>query len=179
MRTTEITLYGFDELSPSAQEKAIENLSKINVADNWDKDILKEIVDLGALNVTYELLTDSYCSIDFTEMLSDKVPVGIPLYDEIAKYIIENHKEDSGIHVIAKTFLNTANQIVVTSDKNSLVHLKIEAWEQTFKETLESYYIAKLKEEYNLRISKTEIIKTIDTDEFKFTIDGKLYESIE
>lgn len=176
MKTVTINVYQFNELSPIAQSNAIESLGKINVADGWDKDILKEIVALGALNVTYELLTESYCNIDFAEPDNNNMPVKIPLYNEIAKYIIENHDKTTKSYLVTKAFLDAANHIAKTSDK--FVDLEIETLEQTFKEMLESHYFIVLKEEYNLRTSEKEVIKTLQTHKFEFTINGRLYEAV-
>jgi len=173
MRIKETKVYPFDELSDEAKEKAVEGLCDINVDYEWWEGIYDD-AETAKLRLTeFDIGRGNYCRGDFIEYAKDTVDA-----------IIENHGENCETR-------QTAEEFIVDSAKLSIKYpFSPDADGEDINETdrtreqgdvnaeflrsiLEDYRII-LQKEYEHLGSEAAIIETIKTNEYEFTVDGKL-----
>jgi hypothetical protein len=173
MRTIEVQVYKFTELSDSAQQKAISELSDINVFDNWWESIYQDAENIGIRITSFGLDRNKECNGEWIEQ-------GIIT----AHSIIENHGESCETYKLAKQFISDWDTLVsVYSDGIDTTKVSEEnEWdfdndanplEGDFLENLLSEYANILQKEYEHLTSEKAIIDTILANEYEFTESGK------
>lgn len=172
MKTKTINLYEFDELSESAKEKAIQNLSDINVDYEWWDFIFEDAKRIG-IKIT-EFDTDRYCRGEF-----------IKDFEEIVSSIQQEHGKDCDTYKTAVQFEQEKTALVAKySDGENLSEVVYEneddfdqdcdELEKEFLKSLLEDYRIMLRKEYEYLTSCEAIIETIKANEYTFTEDGKL-----
>lgn len=149
MRVEHITRewYKFDELSGESKERALEELAYINVDNEWWDCTQDDAREIG-LNITsFEL--DRYQHI--TGELLDSIA-------NICEAILANHGESCGTYKIAKKFRHR------TGEDN----------EELFLKELLNEYLSILNNEYEYLTSEESIVETIESNEYEFSIDGRM-----
>lgn len=175
MRIIETEAYTFDELSDDAKEKAVNNLSEINVNYDWWDCTYETFRELGIRIEHFDLGRRSEIGIDLIEP-----------YDEVATNIIGTFGENS-LKVNAQYFIEQRDKLVKELGKGNEVagYSVKEGNEEEFDErveTIEGYYFKQLKRdilhwlrcEYEYLMSDEAIIDTIEANECEFTKEGKL-----
>lgn len=153
MKTKTITLYDFDELTPESQEKAIQNLSDINVDYEWWEYEYEDAEQIGLKITGFNLDSLSI----YGEFINSAF--------SCAELILQNHGEDSETHKTALKYIDGLKL------ENSEFYKDNES--EFLSDILEDYRII-LQQEYDFRISREQIIETIKANEYTFTSDGKL-----
>lgn len=178
--TKTITLYTFDELSESVQNKVVDKMYEINVDYNWWENVYKDAERIG-LEITE---FDTYRhTIDgkLKEHLIDSI-----------NSVIAEHGESTDTYFLAKNYLNDYNEAykkwLSQQDKEGYEHWSDDDWKAEFKYSEEAdnmainyrknmleTYLVILNKEYEYLTSKESIVETIHINEYTFTEDGTLY----
>jgi hypothetical protein len=175
MRTIEVNLYKFKELGKNSQQKAIEELSDININHDWWDFIYAEAEELGFKILSFDIGRGNQINIEFIDSSYD-----------IATKIVDNHGEKCLTYKSAASFIEKHDYLVKTlSDGINFEKVaevneeefddKIEDIEEVFFCELKNNYLSLLRQEYDSRTSVKAIVDTIVLNEYEFTEDGKLY----
>jgi hypothetical protein len=171
MKKHTITTYSFSELSETAKEKAIQNLSDINVDGEWWESTYDDAERIGIKIKGFDLDRGSYCKLDF-----------INSFGEVAEAIKREHGENCSTFKIAVEYLNDYDKLVTEqeqfeeeSDEFQEIEEEIEELDNDFKKSLEEEYRIMLSKEYEYLTSDEAIIETIEANEYEFLENGKLY----
>jgi len=171
MRTHTITTYSFDELSPGAQERAIEKLWDINIAfGDWWRWAYDDAKDVGVKLTEFDL-SYHYCRGEFIESAR-----------YTAHQIIQEHGAACETWQTANRFLSELKRFLETAETDKygeLVHLrdeqKVEEMELEFLRSILEDYRILLQKEFDYQTSEEAIIETIQANDYEFTEDGELY----
>ena len=174
MKKVEITLYKFSELSKDAKQKAINILSDINVDYCWWNWIYEDAEQIGCKIYGFDIDRQK-CDLRFSENGFD-----------IAVKIEQNHGEKTDTFAAAKTFMTDYDEMFKKyADKNNTERVDEEKenefdealteLEADFNKELSECYLLMLKNEYDYQTSKEAIIETIESNDYDFMEDGKLY----
>jgi hypothetical protein len=171
MKTIEIKLYKFSELSEEIKENAVNHLCDINVDFDWWDYIYDDAKTIG-LKIN-EFGLDRYRHATGNFLFSAC---------EVAQNIFNNHGEFCKTYKTAKLFIKdwqsvfneymdeTNEKYESTESENELMEL-----EDNFLNSLLEDYSIILQNEYEYRTSNEAIIETIEANEYYFTKEGKLY----
>ena len=165
MRTIEINLYKFDELSAEAQQKAIDSLQTINVEHDWWQFTYDDADSIGVEINGFGI-----------DRLFASVIIDNP--KKAAKLIIANHGKDCETYKIAESFLAEGEKLAQTlkGEENEYeLEEKTEELEEQFIEDISRAYATILSNEYGYLTSTEAIIETIEANEYEFTEKGELH----
>lgn len=171
MRTIRTKVYKFDELTPEAQWKAIENLADINVMHEWWEFIYEDAKQIG-------LIINSFDEHSCT----GKLEVSLM---ECCDLIHKNHGEQCATYKTATDFELKWNELVtkysdgITTDKvseenESDFDNQADELETEFKHSLLEDYRILLNREYEYLTSREAIEESIRANEYEFLPNGKL-----
>lgn len=168
MKTIEVILYKFAELSEQAKKKAVENLCDINVDHDWWNSTYEDAERIGLKITGFDLDRNRHATGKFIWNAKD-----------VAEAILKEHGEKCETHQTAKDFLEKALPLI---EKESEIDYRdydlegeISDLEDDFlKSLLEDYSIMLQKESEYLQSEKA-IIETIEANDYDFTENGKLY----
>lgn len=175
-RQKSITVYRFDELSEDAKEKAIWELSGINVDHDWHEHIYDGAKEIGLIITEFNLSRNTI-----------KGDIRLNLL-EVCKLIRKHHGKESETY---KTAVGHLNQYIEEFKKyrdkyknefDCPVHaleefeLEDEAGDIScdFEKALLYEYLIILKQEYEYLTSDEVIIKSIEANEYEFNKNGCL-----
>lgn len=174
MKTIEIKLYQFDELSDEAKQKAIENMSDINVDHDWWDFIYKDATNVE-LKITDFDISRYSCNANFidcakicAEKIMDEYGVTCAIFHTAKNFLIEKAN-------LIKKYSDGINVLIVAEGKEYNFDQEIDELENDFLISLCKDYLKILRDEYEYLISKEAIIETIEANEYFFTENGKLY----
>lgn len=169
MKTIEIKLYKFAELSEDAQQTAINNLSNINVDYEWWKSTYEDAKRVGITINGFEM---------------DKYYKG-KIYDteQTAHDILKEHGETCSTYQTVFEYLKNRNSLIENwfQDENgdyvneNDLDTKLDQLGEEFEDSLLEDYRIMLSNEYNYLTTKQAIIETIESNDYDFTEDGKIY----
>lgn len=162
MRKIIIQLYKFSELSPEAQDNAIDKLSDINVDHNWYEYIYDDAERIGMKITAFDL---GYRQSLDCKFLKDK--------QTIAQMILKEHGQDCDTYLLAKTFLSSFRALEEKEDEE--LDDKLEELGREFNEDLKKEYLHMLHTAYEYYTSKEAIVESIEANEYEFTVAGKLF----
>lgn len=174
MKTVEIKIYQFDELSEESQQVAIKNFRENCPDYYWYCFIYESAKDLGIEIESFDI---------------DSRQIELKLFksfEEIANNILFDFFDDLPISIAAKTFLeNKANLIskysngigldIICEDNFEQYDEEIEEIDKDFKNDLENIYLLGLRNEWEYQQSDEYIIEHIQANEYNFTEDGEIY----
>ena len=170
MRTIRTKIYKFSELSKEAQQKAIENLSSINVDYEWWEGIYEDAKNAG-LEITSFDIDRGNCTGLFIESAA-----------YTANKIIEEHGAVCETHKTATNFLSECKEIKAKAevegkdgDEDYWFSDEIEELEQDFLKSLLEDYRIMLRNEYEYLTSEIAIKETIEANDYEFTREGKQF----
>lgn len=175
MRTIikETTVYIFDELTPEAQEKAINHLWDINVDFEWWDYMYGDAERIGLKLEHFDLDRNRHATGKW--ILS---PV------EVAIAIENNHGEDCETYRTAKDYLVSRDALVkkysggtdqVTEDNEYDFDQECDELDSEFLRSLLEDYSIMLQKECDYLTSEEAIKETILANEYEFTAEGDLY----
>jgi len=168
MKTIEINLYKFQELSEEAKQNAIEKLSNINVSHEWWDSTYEDAKNVGIKLQYFELDRNKSATGEF-----------IDSPQEVANKIIKEHGEQCETHKTALKFLSEIEKInsreVGNTEEEERQEADIEDVNEEFLKDILHDYANILQEECEYLQSEEAIIETIEANEYDFTEDGKLY----
>jgi hypothetical protein len=169
MKTIEIQLYKFDELSEAAQNVAIQENEGINVDFQWWDSTYEGANNIG-LSITSFGLDRNRHAEGKLEMHASSA----------AFLILENHGETCGTYNTASIYLNTIEEIEskypggTDEDDYNIEEETEEAKEEFLNSLLEDYSIM-LQNESEYLQSDEAIKETIIANDYDFTENGKMY----
>jgi len=169
MKTIEISLYKFDELSDGAKQNAINELSDINVDYSWWENTYEDANNVGLKITSFDLDRNRQADGKF-EMHPNSV----------AFQVLENHGEECATYNTASIYLNTIEEIEskypggTDEDEYNIEEETEEAKDEFLKSLLEDYSII-LQNESEYLQSEEAIKETILANDYDFTEEGKLY----
>lgn len=170
MRTIRIKLYKLNELSENAKQKAIENLSDINVDFEWWESIYEDAENIGLKITSFGLDRNRHAKGEFNLAAN-----------EVTANIFRDHGEDCKTYKTAASFMeewqpifnnymDETHEDYESSDSED----KLTDMENEFLKSLLGDYSTILQDEYEYRTSERAIIEIIEANEYEFTQDGKL-----
>lgn len=170
MRTIEINVYQFDELSETAQQKAIEECSEFNVSYNWWDCTYEDAERIGLKITEFDLDRNRHCKGEFNLSAC-----------EVAQNIFNEHGENCETFKTATKFMKEWQPIFSGYMNES--HENYESGENEDKmmelesdflhDLLEDYSIM-LQDEYEYLTSEEAIIETIKASEYEFLETGEI-----
>lgn len=165
MKTIEIKLYQFGELSPEAQKKVIDKHAAINVSDSWWDSTYEDAKNAGLKLTSFDLDRNRHAKGEF--ILSPA---------ECAEKIITEHGTQCETHKTAKDFISALEALTGQHENIEDVNEdEIEFLEDAFlKSILEDYSII-LQEESEYLQSEQAIKETIEANEYDFTEEGNRF----
>lgn len=171
MKTIEIKLYSFDELSETAKQKAIEGLFDINVSHEW-------------WDCTYEDAKNIGLEIDGFDLDRNRHATGRFLLsaNEVACNILNNHGNLCNTYKTAEKFMEDWQPIFTDymneeseNYESSKSEDELNDLESEFLNDLLEDYSVLLQEESEYLTSEEAIIEAIEANEYDFTEDGDLH----
>lgn len=171
MKTIEVKIYSFDELSEEAQKKAINSHSDINVNSDWWENTYYDAKNIGLEITSFDLERNRHAKGNF--MLSAC---------EVAQNILNAHGENCETYKTAASFLEEFNPLFSEYLDESSEHYEsseresqLQDLEETFlNDILEDYSII-LQNECDYLQSEEAIKETLIINEFDFLESGKRY----
>lgn len=153
--TVTTKVYLFDELSDDAKQVVIERLWNINIDHEWWDCTFDDAANVGIKLTEFDL--DRYCC----GIVDDAV--------ETANQILKKHGKHCETYITADAFLCDMSHI---DEDDDIAQDETKAEFERF--ILEDYRIM-LQKQYEYLISEEVIIMAIKTNEYEFTVDGKIY----
>jgi hypothetical protein len=174
MITKTINLYTFDELTPTAQDKAINNLSDINTSHSWWETVYDDAKNIGLIITGFD--------IDRGRTVDGRLNNDI---DTCIDTILKDHGSECETYKIALKYRQDYNALVekfsdgiktnkVAEGNEDEFDTEADYIEAEFKTNLNIEYLSILSKEYDYLTSREQIIETINANEYTFTEDGKL-----
>jgi hypothetical protein len=156
-------------LSKEAQEKAIEELSDINVNSyEWWETTFDDAKEVG-LQITSFDIDRRQCEGNFIESA-----------EEVCKLILENHGASCGTYQDAEIYKSDLerekrlNLIKNVGEECPEDFLDTEELDSDFLETLLEDYRLILSQEYSYLTSREAVIQSIEVNNWEFLENGKL-----
>lgn len=169
MRKKEITLYKFSELSPEAQETALDHLRDINVDHEWWEYLYDDAKTAGIKITSFDLGNSKRIT---GEYLRDG--------EYTALAIIKNHGINCDTYKAASRYLTARAEILSRLQEDESgeesngyeIDGEISDLDSDFlREILEEYFSI-LDQAYEHLTSDEAIRETIEANEYEFTEDG-------
>lgn len=173
MKTIEINLYKFDELSDEAKQTAIEKNYDLNVAGgfDWWENTYEDAKNIGLKITGFDIDRGSYCSGEFNLSAN-----------EVAANIFRDHGEVCETYKTAQGFMDEWQPVF-----NSYMDENHENYESSdsedelmelendfLKSILEDYRII-LSNEYDYLTGEDAIKESLIANEYDFNEDGTIY----
>lgn len=174
MKTIEITLYKFKELSKEAQRDALTSNASINVLHDWWNCTYDDALTIGIDIQSF----DTYKGEIETKL--DKS------LNECVDIVLSEHGESCATYRTAKYFREAWDKLVAThSDgvktdrvedgKEADFDEEADKLERLFKSSMSQHYLDMLRTEYNYLITDKAIQETLEVNEYDFTVKGEIY----
>ncbi len=185
----EYEVYGFDELSKGAQEKALEQLYDINVDHDWwlfddcfyyfGNDIGIK-VDMREINFSldrdfYACFRERGIKIESPELFIKAIVKAGVVDKKHTKWLMQNFDYLFSLGTTYYSGGRGANYLDLNDEKNYLpidTEDKLHAW---FEQEFEQKLLASLRENYEGYTSREAVIDTINANEYKFLKNGKRF----
>lgn len=162
MKTIEVNLYKFSELSDEAKEKAIQRLSDINVDYNWYP--YEDATNINLHINSFDIERGSYVDAKFITNPAN-----------CAESILSEHGKDCETYKTAKQFLDDLNELTSKfEDIEDCPEDDIEELEDEFLKSICEDYRIMLQNEYEYLSSEKAIIETIEANDYDFLENGEL-----
>ena len=168
MKTIELKLYKFEELTEEMQEKAMEKYWDFNVDYDWWDCTYMDAENVGLKISGFDIDRGSYCNIDFIEDA-----------EYTANEIIEEHGPDCETYRDSENFLK---EFEVLNDKFNDEFLddyevddEIENLKDEYLHSLSENYRIMLQKEYEYLTSEDAIRESLIINDYDFTENGEIY----
>ncbi len=154
METRTYKVYKFDELTDEGKEKAIQNLSDINVDRDWWELIDDDAKTIGLTIDGFGLDRDKHVDGSLCMSVQDSI-----------KAIYENHGKNCETYVLAEEYEENIKNCIADD---------VPDMEDEYERALKEEYASILQKEYEYLTSDEAIIETIQANDYDFTEDGKI-----
>jgi hypothetical protein len=174
MKTIEINLYSFNELSDTAKAKALEKY-RYKFADGMWWDLVYYDAKLVGIQ------------IESFDIYPNSIEINL-LYagDDVANKIMTDHPKGSDTYNLAEEFLKErdylvrkhsdgVNKNVVAEENEYEFDNELDDLEYEFKKQLAEEYLSLLKQEYEYIQSDEYLTEMFEVNEYEFTEDGTIY----
>lgn len=170
MKTIEIKLYQFNELSEEAKKNALQECSSINIHFDWWDCILDDLKEDGVELSSFDIYRQEIdIRLDFA-------------LEDVCALIIDQRGSRSAIRKLAlatlddikktqKTYENSFDEWGECSDYDE----EMQDLEVEFIGSLQGEVLSLLGREYDYQTSEEAIIETIEANEYDFTENGERY----
>ena len=175
MRTIEVKLYQFEELSTEAKEKAIEKNRTTNVDHDW-------------WDYTYESMKEAGVKINSFDIYHRNINITIEDSHETALRIIENFGEAMEVVTLSKQFIKDRDALVkrlgegndkdgysVKEENFDEFDDETEPMEEEYRRDLSNEIHTWLSEEYDYLQSDEAIAECLINNDYEFTEQGEIY----
>lgn len=171
MKTIEINLYKFDELSDEGKERAITNNYDINVNYDWWEFTYMDAENIGVQITSFDCYTGKIAA-SFIDNAIDT-----------ANLIIANHGENTDSYLLATDYIKKRNEILtnmedIVDDENSYAYElegDMEQLNEQFLYDIKQEYLSILNKEYDYLTSEEQIKETLIVNDYDFTEDGDFF----
>jgi hypothetical protein len=176
MKTIQLNIYSFAELSEEARGKALDNHRFIHVDGTWWDSVYEDAQQSGLKITGFELENGYYCNAEFTDDACF-----------CAGEILDNHGESTETYQTALSFWTERNRMVADwpKDKNGELEFsgdwdtEMDRVEDDFLTVTRWTYHSLLIQEYNALTGDTDITETLEVQGYHFTADGRLATRLE
>ena len=168
MKTKTIEIYEFDELSESAQDRALDNIRTTNNEYyEWWSFTYEDAETIGLCLTGFGLDRNRHATGYFKDGA-----------EGCAHLIIDNHGETCETYKTATVYLAYRDKLMRTTingdfDETALVNLLDDLNTDFLQSILEDYSIS-LQGEYEYLGSKENLLEVIACNEYKFNVNGRL-----
>lgn len=162
MKTIELNLYSFEELSKEIQKKVIENNRDINVSFGWWDSTYEDAKNIGLQLTSFDLDRNRHAKgefIDTPEMVISKILV--------------DHGPSCETYKTALKYKKAFDEFAGMSEENAVSDDYEDTKHEFLQEILEDYSIILQKECEYLQSDKA-IIETIKANEYTFEENGTM-----
>lgn len=156
MKQVTINVYQFNELNEDAKQKAIQELSDINVDYQWWESTYEDAKNVGLKIASFDLERNRHAKGEF---INDA--------DYCANEIVSNHGKDCETYKTAANYLDERSKLDIDEQEDELSDLD----DEFLNNILEDYSIM-LQNECEYLQSDEAIIETIEANEYEFNEDG-------
>jgi len=168
MKTIEIQLFKFNELSDKAKEKAIKENYNWNICFDWWDSIYEDAKNVGIKINSFELDRNRYAKGNF---INDAI--------FCANKIKLEHGKDCETYRSAIFYLSERDAIVSNApneeEDDREYYESLEECDNDFLQSILEDYSIILQREYEYLTSDEEIIEALEMNEIEFTIEGETY----
>lgn len=164
MKTIRIKIYRFEELTEDAQQKAIENLSHINVDYDWRESTYNDAGNIGLKLTGFGLDRNKHAEGEF-----------ILSANEVAQNIFNNHGAMCDTFKTSESFMEKWQPVFSAYMETEEGENVLQEIEDEYLNDLLSDYATMLQNESEYLQSDEAIKEMILANEYEFTIDGKQY----
>jgi len=175
MRTIEVKLYQFEELSNEAKENAIEKNRTTNVEHDW-------------WDCTYESMKEVGVKINSFDIYYRNINITIEDSEHTASKTIEYYGEGMEVVKISKRFiadgdalikrLGEGNDIAGYSVKEEFIDEydeEIEYLEEEYRKEMAEEILTWLRDEYEYLQTDEAVSETLIANDYEFTEEGAIY----
>ncbi|WDF55796.1 hypothetical protein [Mucilaginibacter sp. KACC 22063] len=176
MKTIQLNLYHFSELSEEAQKKALADHQDFNVSHNWWDNVYEDAKTVGLKITGFDLDRAWYCNAEY---------IHDALYT--ARQISLNHGGKTGTFLTTAEFQLRRDQIVNTWPKDENGEFEqtdgldnsLDEVENQYLKALCRQYLHILDLEYDYLTSDEAIADVLTANDYWFTADGKIATHLE
>jgi len=161
MKTIEITLYQFSELSAESKEFALTSLWDINVEYDWWNSTYEDAKNVG-IKITGFDMDSPTCDAKFIHSAEDTI-----------LSLLSEHGETCETYKTALKYKETLFPLYEKDNEKD--ELEIENEEYNFLLQIRKDFLKILREEYDYLISEKARIDTFESNEYWFDENGKLW----
>lgn len=169
MRTIEVKLYKYDELSEDSKENALKSLWDVNVDHGWWESTYEDAGHVGIKIKGFDIDRGSYCKIEFLNGAID-----------VAEDILKEHGNQCDTWKTARSFLddyrraerlfdsigeNDGFDFIYEDDAHEMI--------EEFKKNVAEDYRIILQNEYEYLTSEEAIAESLRANEYEFDENGK------
>ena len=173
MKTVEVTIYKFNELSEEAKQKALNTLYDINVDYDWWCFTFDDAETIGLKITGFDLDRNRHATGEFINSAA-----------EVAADIFKNHGEQCETYKTATSFMEEWQPVFNDYMDETSEHYESAESEDKLLE-LEEDFLNSLLEDYSIILqnesehlmSEKAIIESIQANDYDFTEDGDLFNS--
>ena len=167
MKTKTIEIYELDELSESAQDKAIDNIRTINNDYEWWDSIYEDAKDAGIILESFDLDRNRHAKGYFSNGA-----------EGCAHLIVDNHGEICETYKTARAYLKDRDKLMRTPidgdfDETALDN-SLNDLDTDFLQSILEDYSMSLQREYEYLNSKENLLEVIACNEYTFNVNGQL-----
>ena len=164
MKTREVVIYSFDELSEEAKQVALNSLLDIEVKFDWWQFAYEDASNVGLKITGFDLDRNRHADGKFI----------LSAY-EVAANILKNHGETCETYKTTEKFMETwqpifSNYMETEEGEDDLIDVE----NDYLNDMLEDYSIM-LQREYESLTSEQAIIEAIEANGYEFLENGKLF----